>query len=101
MKNVLLSIIVNTYNCENYMKQCLESIKNQLSPELELIVVDDHSTDNTFEIIEKEIHNLSNCSCYAINHSGISNSRNFGLEKAKGTYGRFSEAAKYVDPRQE
>ena len=96
MKNVLLSSIVNTYNCENYMKQCLESIKNQLSPELELIVVDDHSTDNTFEIIEKEIHNLSNCSCYAINHSGISNSRNFGLEKAKGTYIMFIDGDDYI-----
>ena len=50
-KNILLSIIVNTFNCENYLKQCLESIKKQLSVESELIVIDDSSTDNTFKII--------------------------------------------------
>lgn len=96
MKNVLLSIIVNTYNCENYIKQCLESIKNQLSSEIELIIVDDDSTDNTFKIIEKEIHNISNCSYYVINHSGISKSRNFGLEQAKGTYIMFVDGDDYI-----
>ena len=94
--NTLLSIIVNTYNCESYLKQCLESIKNQLSIESELIVVDDSSTDNTFKIIENELYNLSNCSYYSINHSGISSSRNFGIEKAKGTYIMFVDGDDYI-----
>lgn len=95
-KNILLSIIANTYNCESYLKQCLESIKSQLSIESELIVIDDSSTDNTFKIIEKELCDLSNCSYYSINHSGISNSRNFGLEKAKGNYIMFVDGDDYI-----
>lgn len=95
-KNILLSIIVNTFNCENYLKQCLESIKNQLSVESELIVIDDNSTDNTFNVIETELCNLSNCSYYSINHSGISTSRNFGIEKATGTYIMFVDGDDYI-----
>lgn len=93
---ILLSIIVNTFNCENYLKQCLESIKNQLSVESELIVIDDNSTDSTFEIIKNELCDLSNCSYYSINHSGISNSRNFGLERSKGTYVMFVDGDDYI-----
>lgn len=95
-KNILLSIIVNTFNCENYLKQCLESIKKQLSVESELIVIDDSSTDNTFKIIESELYDLSNCSYYSIEHSGISNSRNFGMSKAKGTYIMFVDGDDYI-----
>jgi len=95
-KNILLSIIVNTFNCENYLKQCLESIKKQLSIESELIVIDDSSTDNTFKIIESELCDLSNCSYYSIEHSGISNSRNFGISKAKGTYFMFVDGDDYI-----
>ena len=95
-KNILLSIIVNTFNCENYLKQCLESIKKQLSVESELIVIDDSSTDNTFKIIESELYDLSNCSYYSIEHSGISNSRNFGISKAKGTYIMFVDGDDYI-----
>ncbi len=95
-KNILLSIIVNTFNCENYLKQCLESIKKQLSVESELIVIDDSSTDNTFKIIESELCDSSNCSYYSIEHSGISNSRNFGISKAKGTYIMFVDGDDYI-----
>lgn len=78
-KNILLSIIVNTYNSEKYLKQCLDSIKNQLSIESELIVVDDNSTDNTIKIMEKEIGGLPNCLYYLIGYSDTSNSRKFGI----------------------
>lgn len=95
-KNILLSIIVNTFNCENYLKQCLESIKKQLFVESELIVIDDSSTDNTFKIIESELCDLSNCSYYSIEHSGISNSRNIGIDKAEGTYIMFVDGDDYI-----
>ena len=50
-----LSIIVPTYNRANYLKECLDSIINQNYPNIEVIVTDDNSTDNTKEVVKEYI----------------------------------------------
>ncbi len=96
MKKIVLSIIVNSFNCEKYITQCLKSIINQLSSKTELIVIDDDSSDITKELIEKELNGLTNCSFYSINHSGISEARNIGLKKAKGDFIMFVDGDDYI-----
>lgn len=50
--NKLVSVIIPTYNCEKYIEECIKSICMQTYKELEIIVVDDKSTDSTVKIIE-------------------------------------------------
>ena len=90
-----LSIIIPTYNREEYIKRCLESALNQTYKDIEVIIVDDGSTDNTEKIIksykDKRIKYFKNT-----NH-GIGFSRNFGLDKANGDYIFFLDSDDYLD----
>ena len=86
----VVSVIIPAYNAEKFIGETILSILNQSFKELELIIVDDGSTDQTFricnEIVDKRIQ------VYHRANSGVSNSRNFGAEKAKGTYLAFVDA---------
>lgn len=85
-KDILVSIIVPVYNVENYLDDCLESIKVQTYKNIEIIAVEDCSTDNSKLILE------SHCSDKRIKiiqqnkNSGLSAARNKGIEVAKGDY---------------
>lgn len=91
IENDLISIIVPVYNGEKYLKNCLKSILNNSYQNLELIVVNDGSTDRS-DIICKEIANSDNrVKYYTKNNGGIVSSRNFGLDRARGKYVCFSD----------
>ena len=82
-----VSMIVPVYNVEKYIGKCLESIVNQTFKNIEIIVVNDGSTDNSQEIIneyEKKYPNL--LKSYEKENGGLSDARNYGLEKANGDY---------------
>jgi glycosyltransferase involved in cell wall biosynthesis len=87
MNNPFISVLIPTYNCAQYIGQAINSILAQDYTNLEIIVVDDGSTDNTQEIVET-LHATSlhgNVIRYFHKeHSGISATRNFCLEKAQG-----------------
>ncbi|WP_353148965.1 glycosyltransferase family A protein [Chryseobacterium sp.] len=80
----LISIIVPCYNASYYVKEVMESIQNQTHYNIECIVIDDGSTDNTLEII----NNFSDerFQIYSQENKGLSDTRNFGLEKATGDF---------------
>ena len=86
------------YNVESYIKQCLDSICNQTLKEIEIICVDDGSTDHTVSIIknyqekDQRIHIISQENQYA----GVA--RNHGMKYAKGTYLSFLDADDYYTP---
>lgn len=89
--SVLVSVIVITYNSEKYVIETLESVKNQYYENIELIVTDDSSTDNTLAIVKQWINkNKNNFSNYRIVESeintGITPNCNRGLRVATGTY---------------
>ena len=79
MKYPLVSVIIPTYNEEKYIKNCLNSLKNQHYSNSEIIIVDDGSLDNTFKILKNYEVNS-----YKVNHMGMGYCRNYGFTKSTG-----------------
>ncbi len=81
-ENPLISVMMPTYNNAKYIKQAIESIYAQNYDNIEIIVVDDGSTDNTKEIVQQ----YKDIKYFYIEHKGIPFARNLVLEKSKGEY---------------
>lgn len=89
-----LSIVIITYNMAEFLPTALRSLEKQTCQDFEVIIVDNHSTDNTEEVI-KSFPSLD-ISYYKIhNHGILSKSRNMGLEKAKNEWTAFLDADDY------
>ena len=93
--NPLVSIIIPTFNYGRYLKECIDSALNQTYDNIEIIIVNDGSTDNTLSILKeyqcKEYQN----SIRVISHSknrGLSAARNTGISIMNGEYAKFSDA---------
>ena len=98
MKSKKISVIVPCYNVERFIKKCLESLVNQTYKNLEIICIDDCSTDNTLKILKEYEKKYSNIVIYRNEkNSGLSFTRNAGLEKASGDYIGFIDSDDYVD----
>ena len=91
-----LSVIVPVYNVENYLDKCLDSLVNQTLKELEIIVVNDGSTDSSQKIIDKYVKKHSNIKSYIKKNSGLSDTRNFGIRRATGEYITFIDSDDWV-----
>jgi len=85
-----ISIIVPIYNAEKYIKICLDSLINQTKKELEFILINDGSTDNTEKIIKK--YKDPRIKYYKNKNQGIGKTRNFGIEKSTGKYIMFLDS---------
>lgn len=97
MKNsVDVSIIVPIYNAENYIEKCINSLINQTKKEIEIILINDGSTDNTEQIIKK--YKDKRIKYFKNKNQGIGKTRNFGIEKATGKYLMFVDSDDYIDP---
>lgn len=92
----LISIIVPIYNVEAYLPNCLNSLINQTYPNLEIILVDDGSTDKCPLICDEYQRKYDNIICYHKPNGGLSDARNFGLSKACGKYICFVDSDDYV-----
>ena len=79
-----ISIIVPVFNTSKYLKECVDSILNQTYKNLEVILVDDGSTDNSWEICENYEEKDNRVRAFHKENSGVSATRNYGLEKASG-----------------
>ena len=86
----LISVIIPVYNAAPYLEQCINSVKEQTWPNIELIIVDDGSTDGSLAILSK--FGGPNVKLIQQENSGASVARNIGLSKAKGTYIQFLDA---------
>ena len=88
----LVSIIIPCYNAEKYIAETIQSVINQTYKNWELIVVNDGSTDNSPDIIKEFVANDNRIAFIDKPNSGVSDSRNKGLAKAKGAYIAFLDA---------
>ena len=97
MEDIKVSVIVPVYNVAKYLAECLESLVNQTLEDIEIICVNDGSTDNSLEILEEYAEKDSRVKVFTIENSGISLARNFGIEQAKGGYIGFVDSDDYVN----
>lgn len=81
-----LSVIITVFNLSDVLIPCLKSIENQSVKPLEVIIIDDGSTDSSSQIIEQFLIRNPNWECFYTNNKGVSSARNFGVRKAKGEY---------------
>ncbi len=86
----LVSIIIPLYNAEKYIEQCINSVLAQTWPDIEVIIVDDGSTDGSFEIAKK--YESNNVKILRQVNSGASVARNKGLSASKGSFIQFLDA---------
>lgn len=85
--NMKVSVIIPAYNAEEYLNRCLDSVINQVYKNLEIIVIDDASTDNTKAIIKKYAEKDNRIvPFYSSINKGVSSARNIGLKAATGDY---------------
>lgn len=82
----LISVIVPVYNVEKYLPQCIDSILNQTEKNLEIILVDDGSLDNSGKICDEFSKKDDRIVVIHKKNNGLSSARNAGLEIAKGNY---------------
>lgn len=92
----LISIIIPVYNAEKYLSRCLDSVVNQTYKKLEIIVVDDGSTDNSRKILEKYKKRDNRIVLLYKDNGGQSSARNIGLKRAKGEYIGFVDSDDYI-----
>ena len=87
-----ISIIVPVYNVEEYLDKCLNSLINQELKDIEIIIINDGSTDNSQKIIDKYQKKYSNIKSYIKTNSGLSDTRNMGINYASGDYIAFVDS---------
>lgn len=94
---MFISVIVPVYNVENYLEKCMQSLINQSFLEMEIVVIDDNSTDNSLSVARK-YEKYKNVKVISKDkNSGLSDSRNIGIREASGHYIMFLDSDDYVE----
>ena len=91
----LITIIINVYNGEKYINKCIDSIINQTFKELEILIINDGSTDNTLKICKS--YKDKRIRIITTENLGLSLSRNIGIDNAKGEYLYFIDVDDFIE----
>ena len=97
MNEELISVVIPVYNVENYLGEALDSIINQTYKNIEVILVDDGSTDLSGKIADMYAKENSNFKVYHLSNQGVAKARNFGLKVSNGKYLFFLDPDDVVD----
>lgn len=97
MSRPLVSVIVPIYNVEDYLQKCLESIVNQTYANLEIILVNDGSTDRCQAIIDQYTNKDNRIKAYVKENGGLSDARNYGMKYVTGDYILFIDSDDWID----
>ena len=95
--NIKVSVIIPTYNVENYIEKCLNSIINQTLHEIEVIVINDGSTDKSSKIVDEISKKDSRVKLVNQDNAGVSKARNKGMMLAQGDYITFVDPDDYIE----
>ena len=97
VNNELISIVVPVYNVEKYIEKCVNSITNQVYNNLEIILVNDGSTDNSGKLCDSLSKLDDRIKVYHKENGGLSDARNYGVERANGKYIGFVDSDDFID----
>lgn len=92
----LVSIIVPAYNVEKYIKKCIDSLLRQSFTDFELLLIDDGSTDTTPQLCDAYAQQDERIKCFHKPNGGLSDARNYGLDRMVGEYVTFIDSDDYV-----
>ena len=93
-----ISVIIPVYNVEQYLKRCVDSVIHQENVSLEIILIDDGSTDSSGNICDDYATNYPNIKSLHITNSGPSTAKNIGYDMASGTYVAFIDSDDEIKP---
>lgn len=94
--NGLISIIIPVYGVEKYIRRCLDSVLKQSYKNIEVIIVNDETKDNSMKIVADCVKNDKRCKIYSKKNSGLGLTRNYGINKAIGEYIVFLDSDDYI-----
>ena len=94
----MISVIVPVHNGSRYIERCIDSIAKSSYEHIEIIVVENGSTDNTYEICKKLSENDARIRLFSTDQCGVSNARNIGIDNAYGDWISFVDADDYISP---
>ena len=96
--NCQVSVIVPVYNVENYLRRCIDSLVSQTidKKDMEVVLVDDGSTDESPAICDEYAERYNYIRAFHIENNGVSNARNFGMDKAQGKFIMFLDSDDYL-----
>lgn len=97
MEKPLISIVIPVYNVESYLEQCVETVIGQVYENIEIILIDDGSTDNSGKICDELVKKDKRIKVIHKKNGGLSDARNYGLDIAKGEYISFIDSDDYVE----
>lgn len=98
MNKSKISVIVPAYNAENMIENCIQSILNQTYRNLEIVIVNDGSTDGTLDILKGLSNKDSRIKIVDIKNGGVSHARNTGIDIATGSYITFVDSDDTIEP---
>lgn len=93
-----VSVIVPVYNAEKYLPQCLDSLLKQTYTNIEVILIDDGSTDKSLAICQSYANKDNRIMIHSIENSGVSTARNLGIDCATGEYITFVDSDDWAEP---
>ncbi len=99
MDEELISVIVPIYNVKNFLPICINSLIGQTYKNLEILLIDDGSNDGSENIADEYSKKYSNIYSFHKQNGGLSDARNYGIDRAKGKYICFIDSDDYVDER--
>lgn len=99
MVSSLVTVVIPVYNVEKYLKECVDSVLQQTYKELEIILIDDGSTDNSSILCDEYAEQYSAIRVLHKNNAGLSSARNVGIKEANGEYIYFLDSDDYIDKR--
>ena len=91
-KDCFVSVIIPIYNAERYLKECLESVVNQTYRNLDIVLIDDGSKDQSLKICREYQEKDSRVRVISKNNEGVSATRNRGIEEARGQWISFVDS---------
>ena len=94
-----ITIIVPIYNCKNKIKKCIDSLLKQSFKDYEVLLINDGSTDNTYNIINKYLKEINDKRYILFDkkNEGCGTTRNYGIKNASGDYICFIDNDDYID----